>query len=216
MRDANQVLNLLDQHPWEDTIRRLNAYASNKTRRLFWRSIYGGHLPKGKEVVDVVQQAIEKVLSGKRKWDPDIHPDLYEYLKSVIDSDLNHLADSKDNKLTRSETKLVSGTDCEGNENEISFFDLRPSEQLDPAEDLLQQENEDLAYKFVWNFHESLADKPRLQKIVECMLDDIDKPAEIAEQLGEHVNDIYNARKQLQRRLDEYRNKHMKLNFERI
>lgn len=216
MRDANQALNLLDQHPWEETIPKLIAYASKKSRRLFWRSIYGGHLPEGKEVVDIVQQAIEKVLSGQRNWDPDANPDFFMYLKGIVDSDLNHLADSEENRLTRSETKLVSGTNCEGDQNEISFFDLKPSEQPNPVEALLQLENEDLAYKFVWDFHESLADKPRLQKIVECMLDDIDKPADIAEQMGENVNEIYNARKQLQRRLGEYRNKEMKLRLERI
>lgn len=216
MRDAKQALDLLDQHPWEDTIPRLVTYASKKSKRLFWRAIYGGHLPEGKEVADVVQQAIEKVLSGQRNWDPAVYPDLFEYLKSVLDSDLNHLADCEDNKLTRAEPKITSRKDSDGEAKEIGFFDLMPSKRPDPVEALLQQENEDISYKFVWDFHESLADKPRLQKIIECVLDDIDKPADIAEQMGEHVNDIYNARKQLQRRLDEFRNKEMKLNSERI
>ncbi|MDD5286787.1 MAG: hypothetical protein PHD54_13105 [Desulfuromonadaceae bacterium] len=207
MRDADRVLDLLNQHPWEVTIPKLEAHALNKSRRLFWRSIYGGHLPGGKEVVDLVQQSIEKVLYDQRKWDPDANPDLFIYLKGIVDSDINHLADSEDNKLTRSETKLVSGADCEGDETEISFFDLKPSDLPSPVEILLQEEEEDLAYKFFWGFHESLSDKPRLQKIVECILDDVDKPADIAQKLGEHVNDIYNARKQLQRRLEEYRNK---------
>ena len=207
LRDANRALDLLDQHPWEDTIPKLVTHALKKSRRLYWRAIYGGHLPEGKEAVDLVHQAIEKLLTGQREWNPDANPDLFLYLRGIVDSDLNHLAKSWENRFTQSEMMQVSGTDCDGEEKEFSVINMVPSAVPNPEEVLLHQGEESRADGFFWGFYESLADKPRLQKIIECILDDVEKPADIAEKLGEPVNEIYNARKQLQRRLDEYRNK---------
>lgn len=203
---SEQLLELLGSHPWEDTIPRLVAHASKKSKRLFWRGIYGGHLPEGKEVEDLVNQAIDKIISGQRQWDPDTNPDLFLFLRGIVDSDLNHLAESEENRYVRSETVSVAGSDCDEEEKEISVITSMPTPNSDPEETLLLREEETRCEEFFWNFYGSLDGKHLLQKIVECIWDDVEKPADIAEKLGVPVNDIYNARKQLQRRLDEYRN----------
>lgn len=202
---SKQLLDLLDSQPWDDIIPRLVAHASKKSKRLFWRGIYGGPFPEGNEVMDLINQTIEKVLVGQRQWDPDASPDLFVYLKSIVDSDLNHLADSAENRRMRADTLSSQGNDCDAGEQEISIAHMMPADTPTPEEVLLLREDEDRCEEFFWGFYESLADKPVLQKIVECIWDDVEKPVEIAERMGVPVNEIYNSRKQLQRRLNDYR-----------
>lgn len=201
---TKQVIELLEAHPWDETIPRLLAHAAGKAKRLFWRGIYGGNLPEGKEIQDIVSQAIEKVFSGQRQWDPDTNPDLLLFLRSVIDSDLSHLADSWDNGAMRSASMANSADDGDCSEQEISIIDRFPSPTATPEEEVLQHEDEARCEAFFWGFYGALSDKPTLQQIVECIYDDILKPADIAQKLGLPVNDIYNASKQLTRRLKEY------------
>ncbi len=201
---TKQVMELLEAHPWDETIPRLIAHALRKSRRLFWRGIRGGPLPEGNEIQDLVSEAIEKVLTGQRKWDPDTNPDLFLLLRSVVDSDLNHLTDCWDNGAMQSEsvTFTEGGCDCSG--QEVSIFDRTSSQSATPEEEVLQNEDEARCEAFFWGFYDALSDKPTLQKIVECIYDDTPKPADIAQKLGIPVNDIYNANKQLTRRLKEY------------
>ena len=43
-------------------------------------------LPEGQEAADLVHEAVEKVLSGERQWDPVSVPDLQVYLTGVVRS----------------------------------------------------------------------------------------------------------------------------------
>lgn len=156
-------------------------------------------------MVDLVNLAIEKVLSGKRQWDVCACPDFFLFLRGIVDSDLNHLAEKPENKLVMADTLPSQLTDCDDCEQEISIILMVPSDTPNPEEMLLLKEDEVRCEKFYWGFYESLADKPFLQKVVECIWDEVEKPAEIAERVNVPVGEIYNARKQLQRRLDEYR-----------
>ncbi len=201
---TKQVIELLEAHPWDETIPKLFAHALRKSRRLFWRGIRGGPLPKGNEIQDLVSEAIEKVLTGQRKWDPDTNPDLFLLLRSVVDSDINHLKDCWENGAIRSEsTTIVRGSDGSG-EHETSVFDKTPCPLATPEQEVFQKEEEARCEAFFWGFYETLSEKPTLQQIVECIYDDTPKPADIAQRLGVPVNDIYNAKKQLSRRLKEY------------
>lgn len=202
---TEQSLEFFESQPWEEIIPRLLAHASKKSKRLFWRGVYGGPLPEGKDISDLVQQAIEKTLCGQREWDTDAYPDLFSYLKSVVDSELNHLADRWDNKNIRRDTISVQVGDCGDEEQEVSLIENHRSSSPHPEEMYLLREEEDRCEKFFWGFYEYLEGKPLLQKIVECIWDDVEKRADIASRLGVPVNEIDNAKKQLQRRLDEYR-----------
>ncbi|WP_281184606.1 hypothetical protein [Trichlorobacter lovleyi] len=201
---TKQVMELLEAHPWDETIPRLLVHALKKSKRLFWRGIYGGPLPEGKEIQDIVGQAVEKVLSGQRQWDPDTNPDLLLFLRSVIDSDLSHLADCWENGAIRSESTTIVRINDDSGEHEVNIFDSAPSPLSTPEEDILQKEDEARCEAFFWGFYETLSEKPTLQQIVECIYDDTPKPADIAQKLGVPVNDIYNANKQLSRRLKDY------------
>lgn len=203
--ETGQSLEFLESQPWEEVIPRLLVYASKKSKRLFWRGVYGGHLPEGNEIIDLVQEAVEKVLTGQRNWNTEVYPDLFSYLKSVVDSELSHLADRLDNKHVRRDTVTVQAGDCGEDEQEVSLIGSHPTPSPHPEEAYLLREEEDRCEKFFWGFYESLEGKPFLQKIVECIWDDVVKRAEIASKLGVPASEVDNARKQLQRRLDEYR-----------
>src|SRR5437868_14422299 len=99
---SEEVRDRLDQHPWEDTIPRLELYASKKIKSLYWQGIRNGPMPGGREVEDVVGQAIYKVVEHERRWDPTKYPDLYLYLVNVVDSEISHLVESWDNRNLQS------------------------------------------------------------------------------------------------------------------
>jgi DNA-directed RNA polymerase specialized sigma24 family protein len=188
----------LEAHLWEDTIPRLELYAIRKAKRLYWQGMMNGNMPSGKEAQDVVQDAIEDVLTGRRSWNPATQPDLFVHLRSIVDSKLSHLVDSKENRSVRSESALgVKNEDA----NKVASLARLPDSSPSQFETLLQAEAED----FFWGFYECLAGEPLLQNIIECIDAGIDKPGEIAAHLGVPPKEMYNARKRLQRRVNEYR-----------
>src|SRR5439155_15907009 len=62
------------------------------------RGTPSSHLAEGQTIEDVVQTTVTKVLLGQRKWDPARQPDLLQFLKDVVRSELSNLARSKDNQ----------------------------------------------------------------------------------------------------------------------
>lgn len=198
---SNATLDLLNAFPWEEKIPRLLYYALNKARKKRWRTIFDGQMPEGKEIEDVVSSAIEKVFSGERKWDPQKQPDLYEYLKGVIDSDIYHLATCEENTAVISEADVSMDI----NREKPFTFDALHGAELDPETVHILKEVNEKAEKFFIEFYEYLDGKPVLQGIVECIDDGITKSADIAERLGVHVNEIYNCFKQLRRKLQDFR-----------
>lgn len=179
---SDEVRDLLDQHPWEDTIPRLELYALKRIRSLYWQGIRNGPMPGGREAEDIVKQAIDKVLENTRRWDPTKHPDLYLYLVSVVSSDINHLAESWANRRMQSVSVLQSReTDAQ---NDTDYLDNIHSEVDLPDQSLLRKEKELLAEQFFWEFYESLNQEPLLQAILECVFDDVEKRADFAVRLN--------------------------------
>lgn len=95
---------------WETITLRLVRYALFKVRRLEWRT--GSFLPKGMMPEDIALEAIRKTFEGSaagprrglkkglRVWDPERYPDLLDFLKSVVDSDVHALVESSEHRLT--------------------------------------------------------------------------------------------------------------------
>lgn len=71
-------------------------------------------MPGGKEAEDIVSETVEGVLSGKRAWDSSAQLDLFAHLKSIIDSKLNHLAKSRENRLICSASAPEDDTSEDG------------------------------------------------------------------------------------------------------
>jgi hypothetical protein len=196
-----ETLELLNAFPWEKKIPRLLYYALNKAKKKRWRTVFDGRMPEGKQIEDVVFTAIEKVFSWERKWDPQKQPDLFDYLKGVIDSDLNHLAECHENMTFVSEADVCKNPDGE----KLFTFDDLPGVEPDPETLHILKEVNERAEKFFLDFYYYLDGKPVLQGIVECIDDGVTKSADIAERLGVHVKEIYNFFKQLRRKLEDFR-----------
>lgn len=196
---TDEVLDLLEKHPWDDTIPRLVYYVLKKMKRLYWQGIFGGPAPGGVEAQDVVQKSIEKVFTGRRSWNPDTHPDLFDYLESVIDSEISHLAEEWENRIFRRE-EWLPGT-AEEKEKDDDPFDRLQSSNPGPEKILLEKEKEKLSEQLFWEFYESLAEHPKLQKILECISEGAIKRSEIAKATEVSTKEFDNLKKQLQRRL---------------
>ena len=55
----------------------------------------GGMAPGGIEAADLAAAAIVDILEGNRVWDPKAHPDLLNFLRSVVDSKVSPYAKLK-------------------------------------------------------------------------------------------------------------------------
>jgi DNA-directed RNA polymerase specialized sigma24 family protein len=186
----SDVRRRLEEHPWEETTARLLRHADNKIRRLLWRGSRDGHPPGGIQPGDIVQTVYEKVLSGTRNWNPDKHPDLFEYLRDQVDSEISNLVCSAENRRFRPEAALPVGKLERGDVPEVP---------------VLADENERQSEEFLLGFLDVLKHEPDLQKVVEAIVDGVGKPGDIAQHLGVRVEEIYSRRKKLIRRLEDYR-----------
>jgi len=194
----DEARDLLDRHPWEETLPLLVEYARKRIGFRWWGGLTDGRLPGGREATDVVYGAIEKVLSGTRGWNPVVQPDLVQHLKNVVESDLNHLAVGFENRRVMTEAVLdarVAETRPEG------FLAGVPSGTPTPPEAAVRREEERAAKEFSDAFLATLDDDPAMRKVVACIFDGVVKPAEIAARVGIAPTEIYNMRKRLQRRL---------------
>lgn len=197
-----KVVKALEDQLTDEVVKRLIAYADYKTRRRYWQGILGGELPEGNEAGDLVAQAVERVLDGRRKWDPGKDPDLLEYLKSVIDSLASNLVKGWANRHMRTDAALTPPRERERGRG---VFDDFHGERNDPEEELLQKERIQQADDFLWPLLEDLDDDLLLQQMVECIVDGVTKPAEIAEKVGVKKKEVNNAKKRLKKRIEKFK-----------
>ena len=196
----SHVRKLLDEHNWEDTLPRLLLFSLRRIRRITWHGAKGECPPAGKMAEDFVMSVIEKVFSGQRKWDPQAYPDLLKYLFGVIHSDINHLAESIENRsVMRPESQLKSTE--EDKERAIEKF---PSQTLSQEKILLGAEKQEKAEEFLFGFIDFLGDEQKLIDLVECIMDDFVRPKDIARKMQVEIKDINNMKKRMQRRLRDY------------
>jgi hypothetical protein len=183
----------------EEFIERLSSFALRRKRSRYWRGVWDGHLPSGKEVEDLVREALHDVLLGRRIWDPDKDPDLMAFMRSVVNSKINHLQTHLENK--KEELALVH-EDEEGTDHFDTLADDGASTACDQ---LVTKEDEERNTTLLFAFYDFIATDPPLQRIVGCMLEGITKRAEIAAKLETTEQDITNANKRLDRRFADFR-----------
>ena len=117
----DELVDLLDKHNWGDSIIKLTAYVVSLCRLR--------PLPSGLEPEDVAMEAIEKVYTGERNWNPQQEPNLHRYLLSVVKSILSNKRSGKENASAASisveELAVVPGYD----DVEVELF----AKELDSA-----------------------------------------------------------------------------------
>jgi hypothetical protein len=104
---------------WNDIYPRLVLVAEGKLRRLRWGR---GSIPGGLQSGDFVQQAIQKALSGQRKWDNT--KTLPANLWQIISSDISHEVESYENRNVFSIDDTVNEIEdsSENPENHIEYM----------------------------------------------------------------------------------------------
>ena len=182
----------LSDYPWQEAIPRLLAYAARKVRARYWRGQWNGPLPGGQDLQDLVQEGITKVISGQRRWNPQLHPDLFRFLCGVLDSDISHLATGAENRRQR----------------ELSPSFLQPEDAtpatspLPPvhlAETSQGSESALLAKIYFQDFEKSLRDDPELSRYLLLWKHGY-TACQIADALGLPLSQVYDLRQKLRER----------------
>jgi hypothetical protein len=178
---------------WTDIVERLTLYAESKMRKLYWRGVSmnkGGGLPGGVCPADLVSEGITDWLEGKRIWNREGYPELFQFLKATVDSKVNHLAELLENKLTR----------------RIDTPDGQPGPAYrvpgrEPLPDVIVAEKEELE-TFKASIIEAIDGDGMARDVFECLEAEYEKPSEMAELLSTSLTEVNNAQKRLRRVAD--------------
>jgi hypothetical protein len=204
MNHARDLLERTPDDELEKMILELGCYALRVRNEYRWRTRDREALPKGETVKSVVSLAMEKVLTGERKWNPAQQPDFMKFMRDVIDSLIYHLARSKDNALL---TTLPE----EGGQDEAPWraesdrgkpgAEWLARNEATPEQALLDEESEEEKNKAIRILLEECVADQTLTKIVGAMMGGCDHCGEIAAVVGIEVKEVYNAMKRLDRRV---------------
>lgn len=208
MSDASDLIEQMSEEEFDKMVLHLGRYAMQVSHIYKWRTGNSYDLPGGHTVNSIVMLAIEKAWLGERRWDKEKQPDFKKYLMDVIDSLLNHLANSKDNEMLTTEPE--PGTKDEpdwhtGSPKRNSGVDWLVRRTATPEEELLEKEASELEEQAKDRAIEMLLEESRddeeLTYVIQAKLDGYDKAGEIAEVTGIDVQDVYNIMKRLNRKV---------------
>lgn len=208
MSDASDLIERMSGEEYDRMVLHLGRYAAQVSNIYKWRTGNSYDLPGGHTVKSIVLLAIEKAWLGERQWDRGKQPDFKKYLMDVIDSLLNHLANSKDNEILTAEPE--PGTKDEqdwqtGSPKRSSEMDWLVRRTVTPEEELLEKEESEREEQAKDRAIEMLLEESRgddgLTCVIQAKLDGYDKAGEIAEVTGIDVQDVYNIMKRLNRKV---------------
>jgi hypothetical protein len=204
MNQARDLLGRMTDDELERTILELGYYASKVSNEYRWRTKEREALPKGETVNSVVSLALEKVLSGERRWSPAQQPDFMKFMRDVIDSLMNHLASGKDNVLL-TPAPAEDSEDYQdwhtGSKQAAHNTEWLARSAATPEQALIDKESQAQKDEAIQALLEECAGDRILTKIINAMLDGYDQCGEIARVVGIEVKDVYNAMKRLDRKI---------------
>jgi hypothetical protein len=182
---APDQLSQISEMEWEDYYKRLLLFAEKKLRRRRFRVSPDAH--------DFAASAIEKTLSGRRRWNPE-KVCLYIHLCGVIESEMSNLATSLDNKATNSRDADAEAKGEIENSWEKMFAPAPSGEELCIARDL--------KHKFLKQLP---GNKQGLRRLAELLLSEGDYDfADCAFELDIGVEQVYALTKQLKKLAGEF------------
>lgn len=167
-----------DEIDWEQLSKRLTLYA--------WRRLKRVGMPDQELAQDIAFEAIRRYFDEEYlDWDPDSYPTRLEYFGSVINGIVR-------NRVRRAQRRNVEPADL----TEPVMERRMPSPAPDPERCVVQTQ---WAEQVIAELRRQLDDDPHLLRLLELMLDGVERPAEQAEVLSVPVRDIYNANRRLKR-----------------
>jgi hypothetical protein len=195
---------LLESADWESLGKKMLA-------RAIWRGLGRYRITsstvfaRGLSVEDAVSYIIQSVFDGTRVWDPT-KIILEDWLLNQVDSVIDWWLKLRENKnLTLEEVENASQENIQDPKG-IQSIELEAVLKFGsptPEQVLIDKMDEEEAKEFYESLYEDTSDDPDLQELIIALLDiDDPTPRVIAEALGVPVEDIYNRKKRLQRRIE--------------
>ena len=167
---------------WHTVIKAVTRYAYAKVR--IRRRVLGRMgIPVESEADDYVQEAIKGYFSGPRTWNREAYPTMEEFLKSVIDSKMSNWGRSRAFKEQQVTDHIDDEADAgPGGDHRNVERDRRVESEL---------------YRIVDDDERAV----ELYAVLEGYLDG-DKRSEIAEEWGMTPDQVTNAKKRLDRKIE--------------
>lgn len=175
---------------WLGLNSRLTLYALRKMRRLCWRGARPAERPTapgGQGPEDLAATAIERVLDGSRAWDASADP--FDHLCSVLDSLVSHLVGGWENRNVRG---MPTARSDDGPERPVEL----PGREPDPSHAAAESEE---AHQYRAAVRDAVAKDPLAAGIFDCLQAGYSTPADMAELLDVDVEQIYTAKRRLER-----------------
>lgn len=195
-----ETFEYLQNADWATIGKEMLVFTIYRAQLYRWRSGDAQILALGRTPEDIVQEVIEKTISGERHWDPSLGP-LVPWLKDQIKSILDALCKSAANRyeqmtlaehpepFTEEPGDLQPATDP--NTIEASIPGMR--EQVEKRFELDEQ---------IDQVFDVVSTQPELEEIVVAILDGCEaKPRYLAEKIGVPVSEINNRLKRLRRQV---------------
>src|SRR6266511_2304151 len=172
-----RVLEALEQNGkmW---ILELTNYAAIMVTPKSWRGNHGGHLAKDYDVADLVLEAFQKVLSGEHQWNPERQPDLFQFLKDVINRLISNISRSRDNQ-------------------NVSLVDDEPMNALEdePTDNMTEEEE-----RVMEDIRKLAKERHDVRKIFDAITEGrVDGKGDLAAETGLAKNEVYNAFRHIRR-----------------
>lgn len=200
----SEIYEILATADWETLGKKMLARAiwrGSQRYRITNTTIFA----RGCSIEDVISYIIQSAFEGNRKWDPQ-EKDLEDWLLSQVDSVMDWWLKLRENRNLVYE-EFESAGRKEDHENKfVQSSELEIVLRYGPPspETLIIKDMDEEEAKELYNaLFDDAADDPELQEILLVMIDmDNPTPRDIAEKLGIPVEDVYNRKKRLKRRLD--------------
>ncbi len=199
---------LLVDFPWEEHYPRLVAYTEWLIQGERWNS---DTLPQGQSAESIVRDVIEKTFTEKRNWDPD-RGELLMWLKWVIKSEVNHLAESAANRVevrldqAGENDRYTDDPDVERRQLSLNQRIIGSPEEMVVDAEIMAEKTAESKEKIDALLGASSSHQD-LEDIVYAIIDgNCDaKPQELAEYLHRPVEEVYQNLRALRRRADKIR-----------
>jgi len=202
-----KTFRLLQNQDWKAIGKELVAYAERRAWIYKWRDGGNWGLAAGKTVEDLAQDVIVKTIEGVRKWDPDRGP-LRPWLRAQLRSVMNHLYHSWSHYY---EVAILEGDEDEELSDRVVYHaskvsTLATTGSSSPEEVLLEREAEKEAKERIEQrvnvLFQAVSGEPELEEVFEAIINGCEpKPRHLAAEIDVPVEDIYNRRKRIRRRV---------------
>jgi hypothetical protein len=193
---------------WRLLTKQLTYYAACLLRGRRWRGLENGVPPDGHSAESVAGEAIARLFAGT-DWQPKgkpYHPEELRFeLMRIAQNTVRNLARRKENATVSSEPDLRHRDE---EISEESFFSNFRSDSPPADAEAERDEAKAALTKFMGEFKVFLGSEKLLVRLFECIHAGILKRDEQAAFLGISAQDVTNARKRLDRRLEDFAKAH--------